>query len=86
MVSRPEFSAARRASLDFLLTQTKILQFDSRSAVAHRGIINVAGYAQSRLLDRMISTTAIALGHIMITANAAGFRYIPNLKLEVWKH
>ena len=83
--AKPEFVAARRASLDILIETLIVLPFEDEALRAYARIVAEAGYARNRILDRMIAATALAHGLPLITINGADFRDVPGLVMEVWE-
>ena len=85
-VATPLFDVAarRRASLDELLAELQILDFDAACAAAYARIIAATGHSRPRTLDRMIAATALAHQASLITINGQHFRDIPGLDLIEW--
>ena len=81
---KPQFTAARRASLDVLMETLIVLPFEGAALLAYRGIVAARGFVRQRLLDRMIAATALVYGLPLITSNGDDFRDVPGLELEVW--
>jgi predicted nucleic acid-binding protein len=79
-----DVAARRRASLDELLAELQILDFDGACAAAYTRIIAVTGHSRPRTLDRMIAATALAHNAALITINGQHFRDIPGLDLIEW--
>lgn len=82
--ARPQFAAARRASLDILMQSLIVLAFGDECLKAYRAIVEASEYARQRILDRMIAATALVHDLPLITCNGADFRDVPGLRLEVW--
>jgi tRNA(fMet)-specific endonuclease VapC len=82
--AKPQFTAARRSSLDVLMQTLIVLPFEDEALLAYRGIVVARGFVRQRLLDRMIAATALVYGLPLITSNGADFRDVPELELEVW--
>ena len=82
--SKPQFTAARRASLDVLMQTLIVLPFDDDALNAYRGIVAARGFVRQRILDRMIAATALVFGLPLITTNGSDFRDVPGLDLKVW--
>ena len=83
--AKPQFTLARRASLDVLMQTLLVLPFDNEALLAYRGIGATRGFVRQRLLDRMIAATALVYGLPLITSNGGDFRDVPGLELEVWE-
>ncbi len=83
--AKPQFTLARRASLDVLMQTLLVLPFDDEALLAYRGIVATRGFVRQRLLDRMIAATALVYGLPLITSNGGDFRDVPGLELEVWE-
>lgn len=82
--SKPQFTAARRASLDVLMQTLIVVPFGDEAALAYRAIVAERGFVRQRLLDRMIAATALVYDVPLITCNGNDFRDVPGLKLEIW--
>ena len=80
----PALTAARRPRLDAILNAFPVLPFDEAAADAYRRIVEVVGYSRRKLLDRMIAAQAMVHRATLVTQNAADFKEIPGLGLEVW--
>lgn len=83
--AKPQFTAARRSSLDVLMQTLIVLPFEDEALLAYRGIVVARGFIRQRLLDRMIAATALVYGLPLITSNGGDFRDVPGLELEVWE-
>lgn len=83
--AKPQFTAARRASLDVLMQTLVVLPFEDEALIAYRGIVAARGFVRQRLLDRMIAATALVFQLPLITSNGDDFRDVPGLQLEVWE-
>ena len=82
--AKPQFTAARRASLDVLLQTLIVVPFGDEAVLAYRGIVAERGFVRQRLLDRMVAATALVYDVPLITCNGDDFRDVPGLKLEIW--
>jgi len=80
----PAHTAIRQTRLERLLRSIPVLPFDAAAANAYGRIIAQCGWVRSRDYDRMIAAHAICTGSILVTANEADFRDIPELILENW--
>ena len=80
----PAFAAARRAALDLLIERADILPFGDPELAAYRSILAACGYARSKVVDRLISATALANGLALATRNPKDFRDVPGLEVEEW--
>ena len=77
-------SAVRRARLDLLLRELRVLAFGQREAAAYGGIVMKAGYSRRKVLDRMIAAQAMTAGATLVTLNPGDFRDIEGLAVEGW--
>jgi tRNA(fMet)-specific endonuclease VapC len=82
----PEERKRRRERLDLLLDIMPVLVFGAPEADALREIIAAAGFARSKILDRMIAAQAVASNLVLVIANGRDFRQIPFLRLEDWSN
>ena len=82
--AKPQFAAARRASLDVLMQTLIVMPFGDEALLAYRGIVAERGFVRQRLLDRMIAATALVYDVPLITCNGDDFQDVPGLRLEVW--
>ena len=80
----PRFTDMRRARLDEMLASLDVIDFDLRCAARYRQIVAAAGYSRRKVVDRMIAATALAHGLTLATLDAADFRDVPGLRLELW--
>jgi tRNA(fMet)-specific endonuclease VapC len=80
----PDEAARREARTRPLLATITQIPFTAEAASAYGYIVQQCGYHRRKAVDRMIAAQALVLGATLITANAADFRNIPNLKLEDW--
>lgn len=74
----------RRARLELLLPRIPVFPFDERAALVYGKIIERLGWVRSRDFDRMIAAHAISVGFVLVTANIADFRDIPELQIADW--
>lgn len=81
----PEREARRRLTKE-VLEDFLILPFESPASAAYAAIVEQAGFARARVLDRMIAATALVAGMTVATANMRDFRDIPGLELEDWSN
>ena len=77
-------ASLRRDRLDVILSIFETLPMDVSVADRYREIIEAAGYARARVLDRMIAAHALALEATVVTMNGKDFSDIPALKLLAW--
>ncbi|CAN5440658.1 type II toxin-antitoxin system VapC family toxin [soil metagenome] len=82
--ARPALAEARRARVEAMLTETRVVPFDASVVASYGEIVRARGYSRSRLIDRLIAATAIVHDFVLITINGDDFRSIPDLKLEIW--
>lgn len=77
----PEFATYRRAKLDELIVEVRVLPFGDAEAAAYGRIVARCGYLRCTTLDRMIAATALVRDATLITMNPGDFRSIPGLRL-----
>lgn len=82
--ARPEMALQRRRRLDALLRKFEVIDFSAEMASIYGGIVERSGFNRRKIIDRMIAATALARDLTLITANAADFTEIDQLKLEIW--
>lgn len=84
--ARSEYSARRRKDIDSLMRVVRVLEFDSRSAVAAALVRSTleARKASIGSIDFLIAGTAIAHGATLVTHNTAEFKRVPGLKIVDW--
>ena len=75
---------ARRRLLTAMLAQFEVLALTEDVVSAYGDIVAAIGFSRSRIIDRLIAATAIVHDLTLITIDAADFRTIPDLRLEVW--
>lgn len=80
----PDKAKDRRTTLDDLLRTLDVLPLDAPVVRAYARIVATAGFARSRILDRLIAATAMVHDLTLVTINGDDFRDIPGLALEVW--
>lgn len=82
--ARAEFAETRRKAVNNILAMIETLEFDGRAADIYGEIVAAAGFSRRKMIDRMISATAIQHDMVLITCNASDFRDIPGLTIEEW--
>jgi tRNA(fMet)-specific endonuclease VapC len=82
----PDMAELRRLRLDAMLTWVQVLPFEYDVVTIYSDVVRRIGFSRSRLLDRLIASTALAADLTLATTNGPDFRDIPGLKLEVWPH
>jgi predicted nucleic acid-binding protein len=85
VVAVPALAQRRRAALDALLQEFRVLDFDAAALASYAEILAVTGFSRPRILDRMIAATALAHRAALVTMNAQDFRDIPRLDLIEWR-
>lgn len=74
----------RRRLLDRLLETIAVEMFTHADVRAYGEIVYELGYSRPHTLDRLIAAQALARDALLVTRNAADFRRIPGLRLEIW--
>lgn len=82
--ANPLLMQQRRSAVDAILEELEIIDFDDSMAAAYGNIVAAAGFSRRKVIDRMITATALVHDLTLITCNGDDFRDIPGLKLEVW--
>ena len=80
----PAVTARRLAGIARLKRSYPVHDLDHAVAERYGSIVREIGFARARVFDRLIAATALVHDLTLITINAADFRDIPDLKLEVW--
>ena len=80
----PKLISFRRSAIDALLQNCLLLPLTPAIVRAYSNIIAVRGFSRPRVIDRLIAATAIVHDLTLITINAADFRDVPGLMLQVW--
>ncbi|QMW23005.1 PIN domain-containing protein [Sandaracinobacteroides saxicola] len=84
VVSDPAQSSRRRARLDLLLTQVRVLPFQRDAVRVYRAIVEASGFSRRKVIDCMIAATAIVHDLPLATLNPGDFKDIPGLSVENW--
>jgi len=82
--ANPALAALRRARIDAMLTETRVIAMDASIVAGYGDIVRQLGYSRTQLIDRLIAATAILHDLVLITINGQDFRNIPGLSLEIW--
>ena len=84
VTGEPALRARRRRSLDVLIEELEVIDFDAAMVAHYRRIIEQRGFSRGRVLDRLIAATALFHDLTLVTTNGPDFQDIPGLKLTVW--
>ena len=74
----------RRRRLTSVFTAVPVLSYDARAADAYRTIVQAAGFARRKVIDRMIAGHALSVAATLVTYNGADFEDVPGLQLLAW--
>lgn len=80
----PQWKAERRAALDLILGQVKVIDLTETEIEAYQKILETSRFSKCKVSDRITAATAIVHGLTFITMNGRDFRDVEGLKLIEW--
>jgi predicted nucleic acid-binding protein len=80
----PQAMAYRRRLLDALLERFPVVNLTDADIARYGALVAALGFDRRRILDRLIAAQALSRNAWLVTANAADFADIPDLRLIAW--